>query len=112
MCRAIHLLAQTEGILLDPVYTGKAMAGLIDHVRTGRLDPASTVVSCLTAGSRRSSLTHRSFRMKVPGFHKFQRCRVEGSGYAAADLNPPPCRLGTVTFGRLELTNSVGTVLL
>jgi D-cysteine desulfhydrase family pyridoxal phosphate-dependent enzyme len=47
---AIHLLAQTEGILLDPVYTAKAMAGLIDHVRTGRLDPASTVVFLHTGG--------------------------------------------------------------
>ncbi|EPQ5229265.1 D-cysteine desulfhydrase [Providencia stuartii] len=29
---AINLLAQQEGILLDPVYTGKAMAGLIDYL--------------------------------------------------------------------------------
>lgn len=29
---AIALLAQKEGILLDPVYTGKAMAGLIDYL--------------------------------------------------------------------------------
>lgn len=47
---AIHLLAQTEGILLDPVYTAKAMAGLVDHVRTGLLDPASTVVFLHTGG--------------------------------------------------------------
>jgi D-cysteine desulfhydrase family pyridoxal phosphate-dependent enzyme len=47
---AIHLLAETEGILLDPVYTAKAMAGLIDHVRTGALDPASTVVFLHTGG--------------------------------------------------------------
>ena len=31
---AIELLARHEGILLDPVYTGKAMAGLIDQVRS------------------------------------------------------------------------------
>lgn len=30
---AMLLLAQTEGVLLDPVYTGKAMAGLIDLCR-------------------------------------------------------------------------------
>ena len=29
MARAVRLLAETEGILLDPVYTGKAMAGLM-----------------------------------------------------------------------------------
>jgi D-cysteine desulfhydrase len=32
---AIRLVARTEGILLDPVYTGRAMAGLIDRVRRG-----------------------------------------------------------------------------
>lgn len=32
---AIHLLARHEGILLDPVYTGRAMAGLIDMIRKG-----------------------------------------------------------------------------
>ncbi len=47
---AIHLLATTEGILLDPVYTAKAMACLIDHVRTGALDPASAVVFLHTGG--------------------------------------------------------------
>jgi D-cysteine desulfhydrase family pyridoxal phosphate-dependent enzyme len=47
---AIHLLAQTEGILLDPVYTAKAMACLIDHVRTGALDPRSSIVFLHTGG--------------------------------------------------------------
>lgn len=35
MLDAVQLLARTEGILLDPVYTGKAMAGLIAGIRTG-----------------------------------------------------------------------------
>ena len=47
---AIHLLAETEGILLDPVYTAKAMACLIDHVRTGALEPSATVVFLHTGG--------------------------------------------------------------
>jgi len=47
---AIHLLAETEGILLDPVYTAKAMACLIDHVRSEALDPASTIVFLHTGG--------------------------------------------------------------
>ncbi len=34
---AIRTTARTEGLLLDPVYTGKAMAALFDHVRTGKL---------------------------------------------------------------------------
>ena len=36
MVEAVQLLARTEGILLDAVYTGKVMAGLIDFVRKGR----------------------------------------------------------------------------
>ena len=35
MVEAVKLVAGTEGILLDPVYTGKAMAGLIDLIRKG-----------------------------------------------------------------------------
>jgi D-cysteine desulfhydrase family pyridoxal phosphate-dependent enzyme len=47
---AIHLLAEQEGILLDPVYTAKAMACLIDHARRGVLDPASAIVFLHTGG--------------------------------------------------------------
>ena len=47
---AIRLLAQTEAILLDPVYTGKAMAGLIDHIRTGTMAADETVVFLHTGG--------------------------------------------------------------
>lgn len=36
---AVRTTARTEGVLLDPVYTGKAMAGLFAHVRDGRLGP-------------------------------------------------------------------------
>jgi len=35
---ALRTLARTEGILLDPVYTSKALAGLLAHVADGRLD--------------------------------------------------------------------------
>lgn len=48
---AIRLLAQTEAIFLDPVYSGKAMSALIDHVRRGRLDPHDTVVFLHTGGN-------------------------------------------------------------
>ena len=34
---AIRLVARREGILLDPVYTGKAMAGLLAHIRQGEI---------------------------------------------------------------------------
>ena len=48
---AIRLVAQTEGIFLDPVYSGKAMAGLIDHVRRGRLTSDNTVIFLHTGGT-------------------------------------------------------------
>ena len=48
---AIRLVAQTEGILLDPVYTAKAMAALIAHIRRGDLPPESPVVFMHTGGA-------------------------------------------------------------
>jgi 1-aminocyclopropane-1-carboxylate deaminase/D-cysteine desulfhydrase-like pyridoxal-dependent ACC family enzyme len=37
---AARLLARTEGILVDPIYTAKALAGLVARARDGRLDGA------------------------------------------------------------------------
>jgi D-cysteine desulfhydrase family pyridoxal phosphate-dependent enzyme len=48
---AISLAATTEGILLDPVYTGRAMAGLIDLIRTGRFGKDETILFWHTGGS-------------------------------------------------------------
>jgi 1-aminocyclopropane-1-carboxylate deaminase/D-cysteine desulfhydrase-like pyridoxal-dependent ACC family enzyme len=48
---AISLLARTEGILLDPVYTGKAMCALLDDVRRGRLTSRDRVVFIHTGGT-------------------------------------------------------------
>ena len=47
---AMALAAGHEGLLLDPVYTGKAMAGLIAHVRSGRIAPGSRVLFVHTGG--------------------------------------------------------------
>jgi 1-aminocyclopropane-1-carboxylate deaminase/D-cysteine desulfhydrase-like pyridoxal-dependent ACC family enzyme len=47
---AIRLLARTEAVVLDPVYSGKAMAGLIAHVRAGAFDPDESVVFLHTGG--------------------------------------------------------------
>jgi D-cysteine desulfhydrase len=51
MVEAVNLLAQTEGILLDPVYTGKAMAGLIDLCRRGHFSKGENVLFVHTGGS-------------------------------------------------------------
>ncbi len=48
---AIKLVAQTEGIFLDPVYSGKAMAGLIDHIERGQLTSDDTVIFLHTGGT-------------------------------------------------------------
>jgi D-cysteine desulfhydrase family pyridoxal phosphate-dependent enzyme len=48
---AIRRTARLEGIVLDPVYTGKAMAGLIGAVRDGRITAADTVVFWHTGGA-------------------------------------------------------------
>ena len=48
---AIALTAQTEGILLDPVYTGRAMGGLIDMIRTGQIKKTDRVLFWHTGGA-------------------------------------------------------------
>ena len=47
---ALKLVAETEGIFLDPVYTSKAMAGMIDQIRKGIITKNETVVFIHTGG--------------------------------------------------------------
>ncbi len=47
---AIKLVAQTEGIFLDPVYTGKAMAGFIDLIQRGKFTAEDSVIFIHTGG--------------------------------------------------------------
>ncbi|ASJ55486.1 D-cysteine desulfhydrase [Brevibacillus formosus] len=51
MIEAVRLVARTEGILLDPVYTGKAMAGLIGLIREGRFSRNDLVLFLHTGGA-------------------------------------------------------------
>jgi 1-aminocyclopropane-1-carboxylate deaminase/D-cysteine desulfhydrase-like pyridoxal-dependent ACC family enzyme len=48
---AIELFAQKEGILLDPVYTGRAAAGLVDLVRRGEIRPGERILFWHTGGA-------------------------------------------------------------
>lgn len=48
---AIRLMAELEGILLDPVYSGKGMAGLIDLVRKGQFTKGQRIIFLHTGGS-------------------------------------------------------------
>lgn len=47
---AVNLFARYEGLLLDPVYTGRAAAGLIDLIRQGTFKPDETVLFWHTGG--------------------------------------------------------------
>lgn len=47
---AIALFGRAEGIVLDPVYTGKAAAGLLDWIRSGRVPAGDRVVFVHTGG--------------------------------------------------------------
>ena len=51
MIEAVRLLAKTEGILLDPCYSGKAMAGLIDLIRNGYFKNNEKILFIHTGGS-------------------------------------------------------------
>jgi len=51
MMEAVTMLARLEGILLDPVYSGKGMAGLIDLVRKGHYRKGQNIVFLHTGGA-------------------------------------------------------------
>jgi len=44
-------MARKEGITLDPVYSGKAFAGLLDHVRTGKIKQGENALFICTGGA-------------------------------------------------------------
>ncbi len=50
MVAAVALTARSEGLLLDPVYSGKAMAGLIDLTKKGAIEDEGNVVFLHTGG--------------------------------------------------------------
>ncbi|MFL9875949.1 D-cysteine desulfhydrase family protein [Paraburkholderia megapolitana] len=51
MRRAVNLLASQEGLLLDPVYSGKAFAGLIQSVESGRFGAGQKVLFLMSGGT-------------------------------------------------------------
>lgn len=51
MREAVHLAASLEGLVLDPVYTGKAFAGLIELARSGRFTPDQSMLFLHSGGS-------------------------------------------------------------
>ena len=51
MREALLLLARLEGLLFDPVYSGKGLAGMIDLIRKGQFRPGQNIVFVHTGGS-------------------------------------------------------------
>jgi D-cysteine desulfhydrase family pyridoxal phosphate-dependent enzyme len=64
---AISLLARTEGILLDPSYSGKSMAGLIDHVRQGKFQSDQDIVFIHTGGTPALFAYNGQLATDIPG---------------------------------------------
>lgn len=71
----MRLAARTEGLMLDPIYTGKAMAGVIDHARRGLLGPDETVVFVHTGG--------------LPAMFAFSDAIIQSLNDATADRPTP-----------------------
>lgn len=51
MVKAVRLMASQEGLLLDPVYSGKAFAGLLADISAGRYEPGDNILFIMTGGS-------------------------------------------------------------
>ena len=47
---ALQLLARTEALILDPVYTGRAFGQMVQRIREGAYDPNETIIFWLTGG--------------------------------------------------------------
>ena len=67
----VLLAAQTEGLILDPIYTGKAMSGLVDLARTGAIDRDRTVIFIHTGGSPGLMAFVEEFRRFAKGNFEF-----------------------------------------
>lgn len=63
---ALKLVASTEGIILDPVYTSKAMACLIDHIREGRFTKDDVVIFLHTGGTPALFAYHEELNESLP----------------------------------------------
>ncbi|MDA0699778.1 MAG: pyridoxal-phosphate dependent enzyme [bacterium] len=73
---ATLLLARTEGVLIDPVYTAKGLAGMIADVRAGELGPDDVVIFVHTGGFPAIFAYEREL---TQGFSYFDRDAAEAS---------------------------------
>src|SRR6476620_1372172 len=90
---AIRLAGRLEGMITDPVYAGKSMAGLIDLIARGEIEPASNVLYAPLGGQPAS-------RRPQPGRSRALRRRSPSSCRTWAGAAPPRHRSGTRTCAR------------
>jgi D-cysteine desulfhydrase len=62
MKKAVRLMARQEGLLLDPVYSGKAFAGLLDDIANGALTPGQNVLFIMSGGTPALFAYRKEFR--------------------------------------------------
>ena len=74
MVEAVQLAARTEALLLDPVYTGKVMAGLIGLARAGEFKPGEKVLYLHTGG--------------LPSLHLYEGTLLGSGGYQGQPIAP------------------------
>lgn len=72
---AMYLMARKEGIFLDPCYTGKTFFGILDMIRTGKIERDSDVVMIHTGGFPGNYAAHHRVEMEneLSGFMKVDR---------------------------------------
>ena len=63
---ATRLFARTEGVILDPIYTGKAAAGMIAHIREGRYGKDDVLVFVHTGGTPADLHLEHALAVKGP----------------------------------------------
>jgi L-cysteate sulfo-lyase len=80
MVEAVRLVARTEGLILDPNYTGKSMAGLIDLIRRGRFRRGQNVVFLHTGGTPALFAYRDVLGEKIEGLDSPSRGGGERSG--------------------------------
>ena len=66
MVEAVQLLARSEGVLVDPIYTGKILAGLMGRARSGAYAPGAKVLFLHTGG--------------LPSVHAYERVLLGEGG--------------------------------
>lgn len=74
MIEAIRTLARTEGLLLDPVYSGKAMAGLLDLVHQGMFGERENVLFLHTGGA--AALSAYEWAFEAAGVREIESASV------------------------------------